>query len=119
MQAYDKSRFFGVFGSKGLEYNQKVYDGHRRNWKDGDWTDDSDQMILILRTLVENNGKVSVNQWHQLMSFRLNNPYHWDNQPIKCTFFLGSSLMKKILQESCYTGCTMVMKSLVIQVAVV
>ncbi|XP_028414475.1 ADP-ribose glycohydrolase ARH3-like [Dendronephthya gigantea] len=40
-----------------LEYKQKVFDGHRCHWKEGDWTDDSDQMILILRTLVHNHGK--------------------------------------------------------------
>ena len=50
---------FKIFGTKDLEYNQKVYDGHRCNWEFGDWTDDSDQMILILRTLVHNDGKVS------------------------------------------------------------
>ena len=46
------------YGTRNLEYNQKVMDRHRCNWRNGDWTDDSDQMILILRTLVENHGKV-------------------------------------------------------------
>ena len=50
-----------IFGTENLEYFQKVDDSHRCNWKDGDWTDDSDQMILILRTLVQNRGEVSMN----------------------------------------------------------
>ena len=37
----------------------KVPDMHRSRWKDGDWTDDTDQMILIMISLIENNGKVS------------------------------------------------------------
>ena len=47
---------------KELEYYHKaiVCDGHRTRWKDGDWTDDSDQMILIMRSLVECDGKVSL-----------------------------------------------------------
>ena len=55
--AYGARRLLKVFDTKDLEYNQKVDDRHRCNWEFGDWTDDSDQMILILRTLVENNGK--------------------------------------------------------------
>jgi len=35
-------------------------DGHRYRWKRGDWTDDSDQMILILRMLLDCNGKVCI-----------------------------------------------------------
>ncbi|XP_078677179.1 uncharacterized protein LOC144913913 [Branchiostoma floridae x Branchiostoma belcheri] len=41
-----------------LEYHMKVQDGHRDNWAVGDWTDDSDQMILIMRTLASSGGKV-------------------------------------------------------------
>ncbi|EDO46186.1 predicted protein, partial [Nematostella vectensis] len=40
-----------------LEYNKKNDDFHRSRWRVGDWTDDSDQMILILRTLASNNGE--------------------------------------------------------------
>ena len=49
-----------VFNTRDLEYNQKKLDSHRCNWENGDWTDDSDQMILILRTLVQNKGEVSI-----------------------------------------------------------
>ena len=41
-----------------LEYNMKSQDMHRDRFATGDWTDDSDQMILILLSLVENDGKV-------------------------------------------------------------
>ena len=36
----------------------KSDDSHRIRWVQGDWTDDSDQMILILQTLLERNGQV-------------------------------------------------------------
>lgn len=36
----------------------KNNDSHRRKWETGDWTDDSDQMILILQSLLDNKGKV-------------------------------------------------------------
>ena len=38
----------------------KNHDFHRSRWDTGDWTDDSDQMILILLSLLDNNGKVSL-----------------------------------------------------------
>ena len=41
-----------------LEYDMKYRDLHRERFAAGDWTDDSDQMILILLSLVENQGKV-------------------------------------------------------------
>ena len=67
--------FFQVYGAGGfsglwkqlfkkdvtgdLEYNLKSNDSHRIRWDEGDWTDDSDQMLLILITLVEKNGQVT------------------------------------------------------------
>lgn len=41
-----------------LEYHMKSQDMHRERFATGDWTDDSDQMILILLSLVENDGKM-------------------------------------------------------------
>jgi len=32
--------------------------GHSSSWKKGDWTDDTDQMILILETLLETGGQI-------------------------------------------------------------
>ncbi|XP_064639249.1 uncharacterized protein YegU-like [Lineus longissimus] len=47
---------YGKF--KKLEYEQKVDDLHRDRWETGDWTDDSDQMILIMLSLRDNDGKI-------------------------------------------------------------
>lgn len=41
-----------------LEHKEIVCDMHRVRWKEGDWTDDSDQMVLILLSLLDNNGEV-------------------------------------------------------------
>ncbi len=43
---------------KELEYEHKIPDMHRCRWKNGDWTDDSDQMILIMQSLVDKEGQV-------------------------------------------------------------
>ncbi|KAL5015329.1 hypothetical protein ScPMuIL_009599 [Solemya velum] len=44
---------------KALEFEHKkiVPDMHRERWKVADWTDDSDQMILIMLSLIESDGK--------------------------------------------------------------
>lgn len=39
-------------------YNDIVPDFHRARWVKGDWTDDTDQMLLILLGIIENNGRV-------------------------------------------------------------
>ena len=44
---------------KMLLYSQKVPDFHRSRWKEGDWTDDTDQMILILHSILFNKGQVN------------------------------------------------------------
>ncbi len=41
------------YGEKKITYDAIVQDGHRRRWKKGDWTDDTDQMILIMQTIIE------------------------------------------------------------------
>ena len=46
MQYYKKHADAG-----GLEYEHKVPDMHRVRWENGDWTDDSDQMLLIMDSL--------------------------------------------------------------------
>ncbi|KAL3868580.1 hypothetical protein ACJMK2_041381 [Sinanodonta woodiana] len=43
---------------KKLEYRDKIDDDHRKRWDNGDWTDDSDQMILIMQSLTDKNGDV-------------------------------------------------------------
>jgi len=41
-----------------LEYEKTIQDEHRKNWAVGDWTDDSDQMILILQQLIFAGGDI-------------------------------------------------------------
>ena len=43
-----------------LEFKHKVFDMHRGRWEVGDWTDDSDQMILIMDSICDNDGQVGV-----------------------------------------------------------
>lgn len=45
------------YKEKELEYRMKVPDFHRSRWDTGDWTDDSDQMLLILRSLLDHGGQ--------------------------------------------------------------
>ncbi|RHZ84322.1 hypothetical protein Glove_83g84 [Diversispora epigaea] len=43
-----------AFGTeKGYEF---YIDRHRERWNDGDWTDDTDQLLLIIDTLIANDG---------------------------------------------------------------
>lgn len=37
-------------------YEQIIRDAHRKRWKRGDWTDDTEQMTLIVDSLLENRG---------------------------------------------------------------
>ncbi|XP_062607355.1 ADP-ribosylarginine hydrolase Tri1-like [Saccostrea cucullata] len=56
----EAKQYYGTL-KKNLEYQHKVIVGdfHRTRWKEGDWTDDSDQMILILQSITDNNGEVN------------------------------------------------------------
>ena len=38
-----------------FEYSQIVQDGHRRRWKIGDWTDDTDQFLCICDSILTAN----------------------------------------------------------------
>lgn len=49
-------KVYGKAGPSG--YEQIAQDFHRMRWTPGDWTDDTDQMLLILQSVVENNGRV-------------------------------------------------------------
>ena len=49
---------FQHYKKKALEYEMKVPDFHRSCWQVGDWTDDSDQMLLILLSLLDQGGEV-------------------------------------------------------------
>ncbi|KAL8559171.1 hypothetical protein ACOMHN_048418 [Nucella lapillus] len=63
----EKSEAKAAYKGKDLEYKMKVHDPHRKRWAIGDWTDDSDQMVLILLSLVHNGGQVKVNDFAQKM----------------------------------------------------
>ncbi|XP_076447765.1 ADP-ribosyl-[dinitrogen reductase] glycohydrolase-like isoform X2 [Babylonia areolata] len=60
------------YKQKNLEYSMKVPDIHRSRWKTGDWTDDSDQMLLILLSLLDNGGQVSVQDFAERMKNWMN-----------------------------------------------
>ncbi|KAJ3438514.1 hypothetical protein M0812_17703 [Anaeramoeba flamelloides] len=48
-----------VYYSYGVIYpSDFILDHHRSNWEQGDWTDDSDQMLLILDNLLDGKGKL-------------------------------------------------------------
>jgi ADP-ribosylglycohydrolase len=52
-----KEDIIKIYGEKLNNYNFDLIfqDYHRKNWKKGDWTDDTDQFILILQMIYENN----------------------------------------------------------------
>ncbi|RUS91499.1 hypothetical protein EGW08_000720 [Elysia chlorotica] len=60
----EASKYYGK-KPKMLLYSQKVPDFHRGRWKDGDWTDDTDQMILILHSILFNKGEVVATDYAQ------------------------------------------------------
>lgn len=41
-----------------LTFDQKVPDNHRKAWQHADWTDDTDQMILIIDSILETKNHV-------------------------------------------------------------
>lgn len=43
-----------------FEHKSLVDNPHQNRWNVGDWSDDSDQTILILISLTENKGEVSI-----------------------------------------------------------
>ncbi|XP_074660098.1 ADP-ribosyl-[dinitrogen reductase] glycohydrolase-like [Tubulanus polymorphus] len=59
MSKTDAEKSYGKHAGK-IAYKMKVDDGHRSRWEVGDWTDDSDQMILIMKSLLDNEGEVNV-----------------------------------------------------------
>ncbi|XP_062593715.1 ADP-ribosylarginine hydrolase Tri1-like [Saccostrea cucullata] len=54
-----KKRYREVYKSLELIHKKIVPDAHRRKWLIGEWTDESDMMILILQTIVMNKGEVN------------------------------------------------------------
>ncbi|KAL3868565.1 hypothetical protein ACJMK2_041366 [Sinanodonta woodiana] len=55
-----KSEAHHAYGNcRYLTYSDKKRDSHRERWVTGDWTDDTDHMILIMQSLTHCNGKVN------------------------------------------------------------
>ncbi len=57
-----KEEVYNHYGKiKKVRYDDFIKDGHRSTWMRsdglGDWTDDTDQLLLIIKTLLESNGK--------------------------------------------------------------
>ena len=48
-----------------LEFHMKIDDDHRRIFPTGDWTDDTDQMILIMQSITQQKGNVR-NIWDKV-----------------------------------------------------
>jgi len=49
-----------IYGNRSIEFPNFIRNAHNSRWEVGDWTDDTDQLILILETIVENNGEVDI-----------------------------------------------------------
>ncbi|XP_071082757.1 ADP-ribosyl-[dinitrogen reductase] glycohydrolase-like [Haliotis cracherodii] len=52
-----------------LEHKHLWPDVHRTRWEEGDWTDDTDQMILILQSLIDNDGQVKPEDFAERLKF--------------------------------------------------
>jgi hypothetical protein len=51
-------RYREVYKNLELIHKKIIPDVHRRKWLIGEWTDESDMMILILQTIIVNKGEV-------------------------------------------------------------
>ena len=67
---HSKANCAAVWPTGCIELNRAV-----RSWAAGDWTDDSDQMLLILDTLVSHGGKVDVRDFARRLRVWLNNGF--------------------------------------------
>jgi len=54
-----KQQTKSIYGDGPIPFPYFKRNGHNSRWDAGDWTDDTDQLILILETILENNGQVS------------------------------------------------------------
>ncbi|XP_067683812.1 ADP-ribosyl-[dinitrogen reductase] glycohydrolase-like [Haliotis asinina] len=52
-----------------LEHKNLSPEAHRKRFKEGDWTDDTDQMILILQSLTDNDGQVKPEDFAEKLKF--------------------------------------------------
>uniref|UniRef100_A0A6B2L7N5 ADP-ribosylglycohydrolase n=1 Tax=Arcella intermedia TaxID=1963864 RepID=A0A6B2L7N5_9EUKA len=47
------------YGAGPISYDNFLKDPHRKRWRERDFTDDTDQMILIMENLIQNHGEVN------------------------------------------------------------
>ena len=52
------------------QFPYPVRSGHAQRWKEGDWTDDTDQIICIIKSLTKNNLKCNVEDFAKRL-------HHW------------------------------------------
>eukprot|EP00731_Ephydatia_muelleri_P020413 Em0013g140a len=58
-ECMSKAEARGLYGEQGPGGYQRTYvDFHRSRWDEGDWTEDTDQMLVILQSVVDTGGKV-------------------------------------------------------------
>lgn len=60
---------------RGLVPENFVADGHRANWQSGDWTDDTDQMVLIMDNLVKHKGVFNPTAYGEALKYWVNHGY--------------------------------------------
>ncbi|KAL3868581.1 hypothetical protein ACJMK2_041382 [Sinanodonta woodiana] len=63
MSKEEARKNYGMYAD--LSFSCKIHDRHRDAWETGDWTDDSDHMLLIMRSLFSKHGKVDTNDFAQ------------------------------------------------------
>jgi len=54
----DKAEVTQAYGAAPVPFPGYKRTGHNMRWKRGDWTDDTDQMILILESILQTGGKI-------------------------------------------------------------
>eukprot|EP01118_Nematostelium_gracile_P009459 TRINITY_DN3195_c0_g1_i1.p1 TRINITY_DN3195_c0_g1~~TRINITY_DN3195_c0_g1_i1.p1 ORF type:complete len:389 (+),score=112.46 TRINITY_DN3195_c0_g1_i1:59-1225(+) len=71
-----KQTVFKVYGENPqFQYNMFFRDAHRGRWKEGDWTDDSDQMLLILNDLLAHGGEIDIKDFAQRLFYWVNHGF--------------------------------------------
>lgn len=100
---------------KNLEYKHKaiVGDFHRSRWKEGDWTDDSDQMLMILMSITENKGKVDCKDIGRRIKNWMNHgiPEHGDNGGLGLGRTTATVLHQKEYEEDPHACAELVWRS--------
>eukprot|EP01114_Cavostelium_apophysatum_P002416 TRINITY_DN1215_c0_g1_i1.p1 TRINITY_DN1215_c0_g1~~TRINITY_DN1215_c0_g1_i1.p1 ORF type:complete len:539 (+),score=149.94 TRINITY_DN1215_c0_g1_i1:59-1618(+) len=61
----DKPAVIRAYGDSPVPFPNYKKTFHNSRWDTGDWTDDTDQMILIMQTILEHNGEVNESTFAQ------------------------------------------------------